>query len=139
MRILEISVKASVKRNTSTALYPALIQIVSWIVVDPLLSVFKVKIICVMYFIMDPFLIRNLLFKIAHVISIVQTVVLIVQIQFVSVVKIRRLKIKIISRLVRWIRVLTQDSASQTVKTIKLVKPHVSIVSKQNMKNAHVR
>ena len=62
-----------------------------------------------MYFIMDrdPYLIRNLLFKIADVISIVQTVVLIVQIQFVTVVKIRRLKIKIISRLVRWIRVLT--------------------------------
>ena len=107
MRILEISVKASVKRNTSTALYPALIQIVSWIVVEPLLIVFKVKIISVMLFINDPFFIRNLLFKIAHVTSIAPMAVLIVQIQFVSVVKIRRLKIKITSRPASRIRVMT--------------------------------
>ena len=45
MRILEISVKDGVKGNTLTVLYPALIQIVSWIVVEPLLIVFKVTII----------------------------------------------------------------------------------------------
>ena len=37
--------KDGVKGNTLTVLYPALIQIVSWIVVEPLLIVFKVTII----------------------------------------------------------------------------------------------
>ena len=43
MKILEISVKDSVKGSTLTALYLALIQFVSLIVAELLLIVFKVK------------------------------------------------------------------------------------------------
>lgn len=105
MKILEISVKDSVKRNTLTALYLALIQIVSLIVVELLLIVFKVKNLCfvfeIRYFSEDPLFIHDFLFKIAHVISIAQMAVPIARIQFVCVVKIRHLKISITSRLAR--------------------------------------
>ena len=60
----------------------------------------------------DTLSIRNLLFKIVHVTSIVRTAVLIVQIQFVSVVKIRRLKIRITSRPARRKKVSTWASVS---------------------------
>ena len=114
MRILEISVKASVKWNISTALSPAQIQIASWNVVEPWMNVFKVNNTMYMRHVFHrrPLFIRNLLFKIVHVISIVQTVVLIVQIQFVFVVKIRRLKIRITSRPARRGKVSTWVSAS---------------------------
>ena len=86
-----------------------------------------------------PLFIRNLLFKIVHVISIAQTVVLIVQIQFVSVVKIRRLKIRITSRPARREKVSTWASASSTAKMTLIAKAHVSIFSNWNTLDAHVR
>ena len=85
------------------------------------------------------FLTHKLWFKIVHAIWTVQMVVPIVLIQCVSVANILHRRIWTIWRPAGREIALSWVTVSLTVKMTKLVKVHVLIFSKQNMKNAHVR
>ena len=68
-----------------------------------------------------------------------QMVVMAAPIQFVSVAKIHRLRMKIICKNARRKKVLILANASLIAKTINRVKNHALICSRNSMISAHVR
>ena len=80
-----------------------------------------------------------LIFKIVHVMSTVQMVVMVARIRFVSAVRIRRLRMKIIYNNVRRKEVLILANASLIAITINRVNNRVSICSKFDITSVLVR